>query len=154
MSVYRSVNYLAYRVSVSASAAANYAREAAALAADASRLEIGGGADYYYLVVPEIQAQAARATAAATRAEAALEHCWSIARTDPRGPVIRVSDGRSLLFDEDDPTRASIAKNFSEAQAGRSEAHLALEIIKALQNLIAEASHKQRRGRSIDRQTI
>src|SRR5579859_2362913 len=68
MSPYRTVNYLAYRVSVSTSAARSYSREAGKLAEEASRLEIGGGPDHYGLLVPEIQAQATRADAAATRA--------------------------------------------------------------------------------------
>ena len=69
MSPYRTVNYLAYRVSVSTSAARAYAQEARALADEASELDIGGGPDHHDLLVPEIQAQAARAGAAATRAE-------------------------------------------------------------------------------------
>jgi hypothetical protein len=137
MSPYRTVNYLAYRVSVSASAALSYAREAGSLAAEASRLELRGGPDHYALLVPEIQAQAARAEAAATRAQAGLDWCWAIARKDPRGPVIRVSDGTSLLFPEDDNTRATVAKNFQQAQAGRAEAHLALDIVRALCAVVA-----------------
>src|ERR1700682_734767 len=90
MSPYRTVNYLAYRVSVSTSAARAYAQEARALADEASELDIGGGPDHHDLLVPEIQAQAARAGAAATRAEEALDRCWAIARKDARGPVIRV----------------------------------------------------------------
>ncbi len=98
MSPYRTVNYLAYRVSVSTSAARNYAREAGSLAREAFKLEIGGGSDHYALLVPEIQAQAAHAEAAATRAQAALDRCWAEAREDPRGPVIRVSDGAICCF--------------------------------------------------------
>ena len=123
MSPYRTVNYLAYRVSVSTSAASTYFSEAGTLAEEISRLEIGGGPDHYDLLVPEIQAQAGRAEAAATtRAEEALDRCWAIARKDARGPVIRVSDGSHLLFAEDDGTRATVAENFKQAQAGRAEA--------------------------------
>ena len=68
--------------------------------------------------MPEIQAQAARAGAGATRAEEALDRCWAIARKDARGPVIRVSDGSHLLFAEDDGTRAMVAEDFKQAQAG------------------------------------
>jgi hypothetical protein len=137
MSPYRTVNYLAYRVSVSTSAARAYSQEAGTLADEATRLEIGGGADHYYLLVSEIQAQAARAGAAATRAEDALDRCWAIARKDARGPVIRVSDGRHLLFAEDDGTRATVAENFKQAEVGRAEAHLALDIVKALCAVVA-----------------
>ena len=132
MSPYRTVNYLAYRVSVSTSAARNYAREAGSLAREAFKLGIGGGSDRYALLTPEIRAQAARADEAATRAQVALDRCWAKAREDPRGPVIRVSDGSHLLFPEDDSARASIAESFRHAQAGRAEAHLALDIVKAL----------------------
>jgi hypothetical protein len=137
MSPYRTVNYLAYRVSVSTSAARAYAQEAGARAEEASRVEIGGGPDHYDLLVPEIQAQAARAAVAATRAQDALNRCWAIARNDGRGPVIRVADGSHLLFAEDDDTRATVAENFKQAQAGRAEAHLALEIVKALCAVVA-----------------
>ena len=137
MSPYRTVNYLAYRLSVSTSAARMYSREAGTLAMEASRLEIGGGPDHYYLLIPEIQAQAARAEVAANRAEAALDRCWAIARKDPRGPVIRVSDGSHLLFAEDDGTRATVAENFKHAQTGQAEAHLALDIVKALCIVVA-----------------
>lgn len=137
MSPYRTVNYLAYRLSVSISAARTYSREAATLAVAASRLEIRGGPDHYHLLIPEIKAQAARAEAAANRADAALDRCWAIARKDPRGPVIRVADGNNLLFAEDAGTRAAVAANFKEAQAGRAEAHLALDIVKALCNVVA-----------------
>jgi hypothetical protein len=137
MSPYRTVNYLAYRVSVSTSAARSYSREAGTLSAGASRLEIRGGPDHYDLLVAEIKAQAARAEAAANKAEAALDRCWAIARKDPRGPVIRISDGSHLLFVEDDGTRATVAENFKQAQAGRAEAHLALDIVSALCNVIA-----------------
>jgi len=137
MSPYRTVNYLAYRVAVSTSAARAYSREARTLAEEASRLEIGGGPDHYDLLVPEMQTQAARAEASATRAEEALDRCWAIAREDARGPVIRVSDGRHLLFAEDDGTRATVAENFKLAQAGRAEAHLALHLVKALSVMVA-----------------
>jgi len=146
MSPYRTVNYLAYRVSVSTSAARNYAREAGSLAREAFKLEIGGGSDHYALLVPEIQAQAAHAEAAATRAQAALDRCWAKGREDPRGPVIRVSDGSHLLFPEDDSTRATIAKCFEQAQAGRAEAHLALDIVKALEAVVAGSGHAPRDG--------
>jgi hypothetical protein len=137
MSPYRTVNYLAYRVSVSTSAARAYSQEARALAEEASRLEIGGGPDHYDLLVPEIKAQAARAEAAAIRAEDALSRCWAIARKDAHGPVIRVSDGSHLLFAEDGGTRATVAEYFKIAQAGRAEAHLALDIVKALRGVVA-----------------
>jgi hypothetical protein len=146
MSPYRTVNYLGYRVSVSASAACSYAREAGSLARDASRLEIRSGPDHYELLVPEIQAQAARAGAAATRAEEALDRCWAIARKDARGPVIRVSDGSNLIFAEDDGTRATVAENFKQAQAGRAEAHLALEIVKALRAVVAGVGQPSEHG--------
>jgi hypothetical protein len=70
-------------------------------------------------------------------ARGALDRCWAIARKDPRGPVIRVSDGTSLLFPEDDKTRATVAKNFQQAQAGRAEAHLALDMVRALCAVVA-----------------
>ncbi len=41
------------------------------------------------------------------------------------------------MFAEDDGTRATVAENFREAQAGRAEAHLALDIVKALCNVVA-----------------
>jgi len=137
MSPYRTVNYLAYRVSVSTSAACNYALEAGSLASGASSLEIGGGPDYYALLLPEIQVQAGRAEAAATMARGALARCWAMARKDPRGPVIRVSDGSHLLFPEDDSARAAIGECFEQAQAGRAEAHLALDIVKGLCAVVA-----------------
>jgi hypothetical protein len=137
MSPYRTVNYLAYRVSVSASAAGNYAREAASLASGISLLEIAGGPDHYALVVPEIRAQADRAEAAAARARRALDSCWAIARKDPRGPVIRLSDGSNVLFPEDDGARAAIGRCFEQAQSGRAEAHLALDIARALCDSVA-----------------
>jgi hypothetical protein len=137
MSPYRTVNYLAYRVAVSTSAARAYSREAGALAEETSRLEIGGSSDHYDLLVLEIQIQAARAEAAAIRAEQAVDRCWAIGREDGRGPVIRVSNGRHLLFAEDDGTRATVAENFKLAQAGRAEAHVALDIVKALCALVA-----------------
>ena len=137
MSPYRTVNYLAYRVSVSTSAARTYSREAGSLAEEVSRLEIGGGPAHDDLLAPEISAQAVRAEAAATRAEEALDRCWAIAREDPRGPVIRVSDGSRLLFAEDEGTRAIVAENFKQAQAGRAEAHLALDIVRALCAVVA-----------------
>ena len=142
MSPYRTVNYLGYRVSVSTSAACSYAREAGSLARDASRLEIRSGPDHYELLVPEIQAQAVRAEAAAARAQAALDRCWAMAREDPRGPVIRVSDRSSLLFPEDDSTRATIAECFKQAQSGRAEAHVALDIVKGLCALVADFGHE------------
>jgi hypothetical protein len=141
MSPYRTVNYLAYRVSVSTSAARSYSKEAARLAEEASRFEIGGGPDHYDLLVPEIQTQAARAEAAATTAKDALDRCWAIARNDAHGPVIRVSDESPLLFAEDDETRAIVAENFKRAQGGRAEAHLALEIVKALSVVVAGIGH-------------
>ena len=142
MSPYRTVNYLGYRVSVSTSAACSYAREAGSLARDASRLEIRSGPDHYELLVPEIQTQAVRAEAAAARAQAALDRCWAMAREDPRGPVIRVSDRSSLLFPEDDSTRATIAECFKQAQSGRAEAHVALDIVKGLYALVADFGHE------------
>jgi hypothetical protein len=132
MSLYRTVNYLAYRVSVSTSAARNYAREAGSLAREACKLDTGGDSDHSALLVPEIRAQAAHAEAAATRAQAALDRCWPKAREDPQGPVFRVSDGSPLLFPEDHGTRATIAESLRHATAGRAEAHLALDIVKAL----------------------
>ena len=138
MSPYRTVNYLAYRVSVSASAARAYALESEVLAQKASRVEISGGPDHYYLLLPEILAQAARAKAAATRASIALDRCWAIARTDPAGPVMRVSDGSNLLFAEDDRTRAIVAHSFKKAQEGRAEAHLALDIVRALHAVVRD----------------
>jgi len=146
MSPYRTVNYLAYRVSVSTSAARNYSNEAGALADEASRLEIGGGPDHYNLLIPEIQAQAARAEAVATSAEEALDRCWAIARKDARGPVICVTDGSRLLFAEDDDTRATVAENFKQAQAGRAEAHLALDLVKALCAVVAGLGQPSRHG--------
>jgi hypothetical protein len=146
MSTYRTVNYLAYRVSVSTSAARTYAQEAGALSDEASGLDIGGGPDHYDLLVPEIQAQAARAEAAATRAQDALDRCWAIARNDGRGPVIRVTDGSHLLFAEDDNTRAIVADNFKQAQAGRAEAHLALDLLKALCAVVAGLRQPSRHG--------
>ena len=146
MSPYRTVNYLAYRVSVSTSAARTYSHEAGTLANEASRLEIRGGPDHYELLVPEIQAHAARACAAASRAEEALDRCWAIAQQDPRGPVIRVSDGRHLIFAEDDATRATVAENFKQVQAGRAEAHLALEIVKALCAVVAGVGQPSEHG--------
>ena len=146
MSPYRTVNYLAYRVSVSTSAARTYSHEAGTLADEATRLEIGGGPDHYDLLVPEIQAQAARAGAAATRAEEVLDRCWAIARKDARGPVIRVSDRSHLLFAEDDDTRVTVAENFKQAQAGRAEAHLALDIVKALCAVVAGLGRPSRHG--------
>jgi hypothetical protein len=145
MSPYRTVNYLAYRVAVSSSAARAYSHEAGGLAEEASRLEIGGGPDHYDLLVPEIQTQAARAEAAATRAEEALDRCWAIARKDALGPVIRVSDGSHLLFAEDDGTRATVAEYFKIAQAGRAEAHLALDIVKALRGVVAAVVQSSRK---------
>lgn len=146
MSPYRTVNYLAYRVSVSTSAARTYSGEAGTLAEEVSRLEIGGGPDHHDLLVPEIQAQAARAEAAATRAEEALDRCWAIARKDARGPVIRVTDGSHLLFAEDDDTRVTVAENFKQAQAGRAEAHLALDLVKALCAIVAGLGQPSRHG--------
>ena len=146
MSPYRTVNYLAYRVSVSTSAARTYSHEAGTLADEATRLEIGGGPDHYDLLVPEIQAQAARAGAAAARAEEALDRCWAIARKDARGPVICVTDGSRLLFAEDDDTRATVAENFKQAQAGRAEAHLALDLVKALCAVVAGLGQPSRHG--------
>jgi hypothetical protein len=148
MSPYRTVNYLAYRASVSTSAARNYAREAGTLAEEASRLEIGRGPDHYHLLVPEIQTQAARAEAAATRAEGALDRCWAIAHKDARGPVIRVSDRSHLLFAEDDGTRATVAENFKQAQAGRAEAHLALDIVRALCAVVAGLGQAPKDGQA------
>lgn|GEM_PF-2257398 len=146
MSPYRTVNYLAYRVSVSTSAARIYSREAGTLAAGVFRLEIRGGPDHCDPLVPEIQTQAARAEAAANRAEAALDRCWAIARKDPRGPVIRVSDGSHQLFAEDGGTRAIVAENFKQAQDGRAEAHLALDIVKALCNVITGLGQATQHG--------
>lgn len=146
MSPYRTVNYLAYRVSVSTSAARAYAQEAGALAQETSRMEIGGGPDHYDLLVPEIQAQAARAEAAAIRAQEALDRCWAIARKSDRGPVIRVVDGSHLLFAEDDDTRAIVAENFRQAQAGRAEAHLALDLVNALCTVVAGLTQPSRHG--------
>jgi len=71
-----------------------------------------------------------------------LDRCWAKGREDPRGPVIRVSDGSHLLFPEDDSTRATIAESFRHAQAGRTEAHLALDIVKALCAEVAGYGHK------------
>lgn len=146
MSPYRTVNYLAYRVSVSTSAARAYAQEAGALADEASRIDIRGGPDHHDLLVPEIHAQAARAAAAATRAQEALDRCWAIARNDGRGPVIRVTDGSRLLFAEDDDARETVAENFTQAQAGRAEAHLALEVAQALWVLVAGLGQPTRHG--------
>jgi len=126
--------------------ARTYAQEAGALAEDASGLDIGGGPDHYDLLVPEIQAQTSRAEAAALRAEEALDRCWAIARTDVRGPVIRVTDGSHLLFEEDDDTRATVAKNFKQAQAARAEAHLALNLVRALWAIVAGLGQPSRRG--------
>jgi hypothetical protein len=148
MSPYRTVNYLAYRASVSTSAARNYAREAGTLAEEASRFEIGGGPDHYNLLIPEIQAQAARAEAVATRAEEALDRCWALARKDARGPVICVTDGSRLLFAEDDDTRATVAENFKQAQAGRAEAHLALDIVSALCAVVAGLGQAPKDGQA------
>ena len=75
-----------------------------------------------------------------------LDRCWAKGREDPRGPVIRVSDGSHLLFPEDDSTRATIAKCFEQAQAGRAEAHLALDIVKALEAVVAGSGHAPRDG--------
>jgi sulfite reductase beta subunit-like hemoprotein len=146
MSSYQTVNYLAYRVAISTSAARAYSREARTLAEEASRLEIGGGSDHYGLLVPEIQTQATRAEAAATRAEEAIDRCWAIAREDARGPVIRISNGRHLLFAEDDSTRAAVAENFKQAQWGRAEAHLALDVVKALGAVVAGLGQPSRQG--------
>jgi len=146
MSPYRTVNYLAYRVAVSSSAARAYSNESGALAEEVSRLEIRGGPDHYDLLVPEIQTQAARAEAAATRAEEALDRCWAIARKDAQGPVIRVSDRSHLLFAEDESTRATVAENFKMAQAGRAEAHLALDIVKALRGVVAAVGQPSPQG--------
>lgn len=137
MSPYRTVNYLAYRVAVCSSAARAYSRRAKAIAEEASRLEIRGGSDHHDLLVPEIQAQAARAEGAAIRAEQALDRCWAIARKDARGPVIRISDGSHLLLAEDDGARATVAESYRLARAGRAEAHLALEIVAALRGVMA-----------------
>lgn len=146
MSPYRTVNYLGYRVSVSTSAACNYAREAASLARDASRLEIRSGPDHHELLVLEIQAQAVRAEAAAVGARAALDRCWAMARNDPRGPVIRVSDRSCLLFPEDASTNATVAECFKQAQSGRAEAHVALDIVKGLCALVADFGHEPDEG--------
>ena len=137
MSPYRTVNYLAYRVSVSTSAACSYALEASSLASGASSHKTGGGADHYALLVPEIRVQTGRAEAAATVAQGALARTFAMARKDPRGPVIRVSDGSHLLFPEDDSARAVIGECFEQAQAGRAEAHLALDIVRALCDVVA-----------------
>ena len=137
MSPYRTVNYLAYRVAICSSAAHSYSRQAKAIAEEAFLLEVGGGSDHHDLLVPEIQAQAARAEAAAIRAEEALDRCWAIARKDPRGPVIRVSDGSHLLLAEDDGARATVAESYRLAREGRAEAHLALEIVTALRGVVA-----------------
>jgi len=148
MSPYRTVNYLAYRVSVSASAAFSYAREAGSLVAEASRLELRGGPDHYALLVPEIQAQAVRAQAAATRAKAALDCCEALASKDPRGPVIRVFDRNRLLFPEDEGARAAIGACFRQVQAERAEAHLALDIVRALCAVVAGLGQPPRDGQA------
>jgi hypothetical protein len=132
MSHYRTVNHLAYRVTVCGSAALSYAREAASLARDAAGRELSGGPDHYKLLVPEIQAQAARAETAARKAQVAIERCWALASEVACGPVIRVSDGRSMLFAEDGAARSAVQVSYDEADAARAEAHLALDIVRAL----------------------
>jgi hypothetical protein len=136
--MYRTVNYLAYRVSVSTSAANQWARKARSLADDAAKLDIRGGPDHYDLLVPELEVQTSRAEAAAARSQAALDSCWAMARVDPRGGTVRVSDGASLSWEENDGMRAAVGKCYAEATAGRGEAHVAFEIVKALYALVRD----------------
>jgi hypothetical protein len=56
--------------------------------------------------------------------------------------VIRVSDGSRLLFPEDESTSATIAECFKQTQSGRAEAHVALDIVKALCALVADFGHE------------
>ncbi len=136
--MYRTVNYLAYRVSVSTSAANQWATKARSLAEYAAKLEIRGGPDHYQLLVPELEAQTSRAEAAAARAQAALDRCWAMARVDARAGTVRVSDGAGLSWEENDGKRAAVGKCYEEATAGRGEAHIAYEIVKALYALVRD----------------
>jgi hypothetical protein len=143
---YRTVNYLAYRVSVSNSAAMQWARKARSLAEAAAKLEILGGPDHYDLLVPELEAQASRAEAAAARAQAALNSCWAMAQVNGRGGTVRVSDGASLSWEESDGMRAAVGKCYAEATAGRGEAHVAFEIVKALHALVRDLGVRRTRS--------
>jgi hypothetical protein len=61
-----------------------------------------------------------------------------MARVDPRGGTVRVSDGASLSWEENDGMRAAVGKCYAEATAGRGEAHVAFEIVKALYALVRD----------------
>src|SRR5256885_8033237 len=104
---YRSVNYLAYRVSVAASAAIAYAREARALANESGRADV--------------DVEARRADAAAERAKAALARCFECGQESPDGPVIRVADGRRFTWDGDEAIRAVVRQCFGAAQSARED---------------------------------
>jgi len=110
---YRSVNYLAYRVSVAASAAIAYAREARALADESARADV--------------HAETRRAEAAAERAKAALARCYECGQEGQDGPVIRVADGRKFAWDENEATRAVVRQCFDAAQSAREDAGKALK---------------------------
>lgn len=112
---YRTVNYLAYRVSVATSAARGFARDARTAARENPS--------------PEIEAHVAMAEAAAERAEAALNRCNARGHESSTGPVIRVKDRRRFAWDDDEPTRAFVGECYSVAQAAREEAQRECAII-------------------------
>ena len=115
---YRTVNYLAYRVSVAASAAMAYARETRALADESGRTDV--------------DMEAGKADAAAERARAALDRSYECGQESPDGPVIRVADRRSFAWDEDEATRAVVRQCYEAAQSARQDAGKALKDAQAL----------------------
>lgn len=125
------VAFIAYRVSVTVSAARAYAADAAAVARETARLSVRGGADRYDRLVPEIEAQAARAAAAAARADAAWQACLAVGAAG-RGPVVLVEDGSRRTWREDAETRRTVRRCATEAIDASGEAHVALEIAQAL----------------------
>jgi hypothetical protein len=118
---YRTVNYLAYRVSVAASAAIAYARETRALADESGRADV--------------DMEARKADAAAERAKAALARCYECGQESPDGPVIRVADRRAYRWDEDEATRAVVRECFDAAQSAREDAGKAFKDAQAVSRL-------------------
>lgn len=130
MSDYRSVTYLAYRVSLEASRTTGALSKTRALFNEAEALKFAGGPLWYDLVVGELRTLALRAQSAHAKAFAALDECWALGKEG--GAVIRVSDGKSLRWDEDEGTRDQVRACYKIASEGAREALLAVELAQLL----------------------
>jgi hypothetical protein len=126
---YASVNYLAYRCSVTASSANSCFRDAARSAREARALfeQTPARAANWNSSLQAIESVAADAKRASRRATAAWRRVTNVAIDDRRGPVILVRAGRKLLFDESESSRAIISKIHSRIQDDAEVARAAAE---------------------------